>query len=80
MPQQIEVRAVHELAPAPAQTNGAGGQFVGLRSAPRNGVATEQNFGDLAVRAAFKPAGEAAEHESEPTASHCQGFASDLGR
>jgi hypothetical protein len=34
MPQQIEVRAVHELAPAAAQTNGAGGQFVGLPSTP----------------------------------------------
>jgi hypothetical protein len=30
MPQQIEVRAVHELAPAAAQTNGAAAQFVGL--------------------------------------------------
>jgi hypothetical protein len=32
--------------------------------APPNGVGTEQNFGDLAVRAAFKPAVEAAEHQS----------------
>jgi hypothetical protein len=75
MPQQIEVRAVHEVAPAAAQTNGAAAQFVGLPSTSRrNGVRTEQNFGDLAVRAAFKPAVEAAEHQSEPAALlRCQG-------
>jgi hypothetical protein len=63
MPQQIEVRAVHEVAAAAAQTNGAAAQLVGLPSTSRrNGVGPEQNFGDLAVRAAFKPAVEAAEH------------------
>jgi hypothetical protein len=50
MPHQIEVRAVHEVAPAAAQTNGAAAQLVGLPSASRrNGVEPEQNFGDLAV-------------------------------
>jgi hypothetical protein len=40
--------------------------FVSLPSTSRrNGVGTEQNFGDLAVRAAFKPAVEAAEHQSD---------------
>jgi hypothetical protein len=69
MPQQIEIRAVHEVAAAAAQTNGAAAQFVGLPSTSRrNGVGPEQNFGDLAVRAAFKPAVEAAEHQSEPAA------------
>ena len=69
MPQQIEVRAVHEVAAAAAETNGAAAQFVGLPSTSRrNGAWTEQDFGDLAVRAAFKPAVEAAEHQSEPAA------------
>jgi len=66
---------VHEVAPAAAETNGAAAQFVGLPSTSRrNGAGTEQNFGDLAARAAFKPAVEAAEHQSEPAALlRCQG-------
>jgi len=67
---------VHEVAAAAAEANGAAAQFVGLPSTSRrNGVGSEQNFGDLAVRAAFKPAVEAAEPEGARKGSWPANFA-----